>query len=111
MAHHQEIIRVIHETENKELVLIELQGSLDHSIEKDFYGMYLGKLEEKNNGYILTIGNHILEGKKVTLKDPYIICSKYHKNGDDKKHFDTVKIRKIIKTKINFNLRPTPILE
>lgn len=105
MAQKNDIIQIVREIENKEIILIELQGSLEHSIEKSYHDMYLGKLEkgDKDN-YTLTIGNHILVGKKSELKNPFILCSKCHQN-DNK-----IKILNIIKNKISFNLRPTPIL-
>jgi hypothetical protein len=107
MAQKTDIIQIVREIENKEIILIELQGSLEHSIEKSFHDMYLGKLEHgDNNDYTLTIGNHILVGKKMELKNPFILCSKCHKNEKDNK----IKILNIIKNKISFNLRPTPIL-
>ena len=81
MAQKTDIIQIVREIENKEIILIELQGSLEHSIEKSFHDMYLGKLEHgDNNDYTLTIGNHILVGKKMELKNPFILCSKCHKN-------------------------------
>ena len=107
MAQKNDVIKIVREIDNKEIVMIELQGSLEHSIEKSFHDMYLGKLEKTDNeDYTLTIGNHILVGKKSAMKNPFILCSKCHK-GDNE---DKIKILNIIKNKISFNLRPTPIL-
>ena len=107
MAQKNDVIQIVRELDDKEIILIELQGSLEHSIEKSYHDMYLGKLEHgEKDDYTLTIGNHILVGKKAALKNPFILCSKCHKNEKDNK----IKILNIIKNKISFNLRPTPIL-
>ena len=46
--------------------------------------MYLGKLEEgDNDDYTLTIGNHILVGRKIALKKPYILCSKCKRSDNE----------------------------
>ena len=107
MAQNNDMIQIVREIDNNEIILIELQGSLEHSLEKSFHDMYLGKLENNDkDNYTLTIGNHILVGKKSALKNPFILCSKCHKNEKENK----IKILNIIKNKISFNLRPTPIL-
>lgn len=107
MAQKNDVIQIIRELDDKEIILIELQGSLEHSIEKSYHDMYLGRLERgEKDDYTLTIGNHIIVGKKSALKNPFILCSKCQKNAKENK----IKILNIIKTKISFNLRPTPIL-
>ena len=109
MAQKNDIIQIVRELDNKEIVMIELQGSLEHSVEKSFHDMYLGKIElTDNEDYTLTIGNHILVGKKSTLKNPFILCSKCKKSNNENEN--KIKILNIIKKKIIFNLRPTPIL-
>ena len=109
MAQKNDIIQIVREIDNTEIVMIELQGSLEHSIEKSYHDMYLGKLEKTDNeDYTLTIGNHILVGKKTPIKNPFILCSKCHKS--DNENENKIKILNIIKNKISFNLRPTPIL-
>ena len=109
MAQKNDVIQIVREFDNKEILLIELQGSLEHSIEKTYHDMYLGKLEHgDNDDYTFTIGNHILVGKKVALKNPFILCSKCQKTSNEKEN--KIKIVNIIKNKISFNLRPTPIL-
>ena len=109
MAQKNDIIQIVREIDNTEIVMIELQGSLEHSIEKAYHDMYLGKLEKTDNeDYTLTIGNHILVGKKTPIKNPFILCSKCHKS--DNENENKIKILNIIKNKISFNLRPTPIL-
>ena len=109
MAQKNDVIQIVRELDNNEIILIELQGSLEHSIEKSYHDMYLGKLERgDNNDYVLTIGNHILVGKKSELKNPFILCSKCKKSEDEREN--KIKIVNIIKNKISFNLRPTPIL-
>ena len=109
MAQKNDVIQIVKELDDKEIILVELQGSLEHSIEKSYHDMYLGKLDQgENDDYTLTIGNHILVGKKSALKNPFILCSKCHKNENEKDN--KIKILNIIKNKISFNLRPTPIL-
>ena len=109
MAQKNDVIQIVKELDDKEIILVELQGSLEHSIEKSYHDMYLGKLDHgENDDYTLTIGNHILVGKKSALKNPFILCSKCHKNVNEKDN--KIKILNIIKNKISFNLRPTPIL-
>ena len=101
MAQKNDIIQIVRELDNTEIVMIELQGSLEHSIEKTYHDMYLGKLEvTDNDDYTLTIGNHILVGRKVEIKNPFILCSKCKRseNEDENK----IKIINIIKTKISF---------
>ncbi len=110
MAQKNDVIQIIRELDDKEIILIELQGSLEHSIEKSYHDMYLGRLERgEKDDYTLTIGNHIIVGKKSALKNPFILCSKCHKN-DTENNNNKIKILNIIKNKISFNLRPTPIL-
>ena len=109
MAQKSEVIQIVRELDNQEIVIIELQGSLEHSVEKSYHDMYLGKLETgDNDDYTLTIGNHILVGRKTSLKKPFILCSKCKKS--DNENENKIKIVNIIKNKISFNLRPTPIL-
>ena len=110
MAQKNDIIQIVRELDNKERILIELQGSLEHSSQKTFHDLYLGKLVHgDNDDYTLTIGNHILVGKKSVLKNPYILCSKCKRSDNEKEN--KIKIINIIKNKIMFNLRPTPILD
>jgi hypothetical protein len=54
---------------------------------------------------MLNIGNHQIMGKRIKLKNNIIICEKYKDKGEIK-----IKIMKVIKDKILFNSRPTPIL-
>ena len=109
MAQKNDVIQIVRELDDKEIILIELQGSLEHSVEKSYHDMYLGKLERgEKDDYTLTIGNHIIVGKKSALKNPFILCSKCQKS--DNENNNKVKILNIIRNKISFNLRPTPIL-
>ena len=109
MAQKSDVIQIVRKLNDKEIIIIELQGSLEHTVEKSFHDMYLGKLEEgDNDDYTLTIGNHILVGRKIALKKPFILCSKCKRS--DNENENKIKIVNIIKNKISFNLRPTPIL-
>lgn len=110
MAQNDGVIQMVRRINDKETILIELQGSLEHTLEKDFNNMYLGKFEQVDDvSYTLTIGNHILTGKRSKLKDPFLLCSKVKKNSN-KEEENKIHIINVIKEKICFNLRPTPIL-
>ena len=54
---------------------------------------------------MLNIGNHQILGKKIKLKNNILICESIKEHGHIK-----IKVHKIIKEKILFNSRPTPIL-
>ena len=47
------IIQFSYEISEKEYILIELQGSISHSTEKNFHEMYFGKLEKKSEVKLL----------------------------------------------------------
>lgn len=47
MAQKNDVIQIVRELDNNEIILIELQGSLEHSIEKSYHDMYLGKLKKE----------------------------------------------------------------
>lgn len=53
----------------------------------------------------MNIGNHQILGKRIQLKNNILVCQKFKEQGQVK-----IKILKIIKEKILFNSRPTPIL-
>jgi hypothetical protein len=53
----------------------------------------------------LNIGNHQILGKRVALKNSMLICGKYKDQGQLK-----IKVFKVLKHKIVFTSRPTPIL-
>jgi hypothetical protein len=53
------------------------------------------------------IGNHHILGERENLKNPILVCKK-EKNYDNS--ITEVKIEKIIKSKIIFKSRPTPVI-
>ena len=102
------VLKVVKELNNNEYTLLELQGNIEHSSLHNFNDLHLGTLETEDNiNYIFKIGNHILKGKRIELKVPFCVCKKCPKNKGE----NEVKIIKIIKSKILFNLRPTPVFE
>lgn len=112
------IFQFSYQISQTEFLLLEMQGSVTHTSEEKFNNMYLGKLEQINdNTFTFTIGNHQLIGKKVDLKNPIIVCQKerlaFNENNDQEVCLDAnntnIKVLKIIKSKIIFNSRPTPI--
>jgi hypothetical protein len=102
------IIQITRKFENDETILIEFQGDIIHSIENQYNLMYLGKLIKQNeDNYIFNIGNHQIIGKKVKLKNPFLLCHKLNKQLNS----NTIEILTIIEYKIIFNTRPIPMLE
>ncbi|KAI3647393.1 hypothetical protein MP228_007614 [Amoeboaphelidium protococcarum] len=89
--------------------IIELQGVLEDIQE----GFELGELiecnPEHNNQTTLSIGSGILIGKKVELKNPFLLLQSIH-NEDDAEHDDqqqrALQIEDVIRTKYFFNTRP-----
>ena len=102
------IIQFTRKFENNETILIEFQGDIIHSIENQYNLMYLGKLiKQDEDNYIFNIGNHQIIGKKIKLKNPFLLCQKVNKELK----LDTIQILTIIEYKIMFNTRPIPMLE
>ncbi|KAG1738358.1 Ctf8-domain-containing protein [Suillus paluster] len=111
-----------------ELVLIELQGTLDIESSEDTTrdGQFVGKLNLKDaNKPTLIIGHHLLEGKVVNLPKPLGVMHRketskrygYPGNGDDSRTMkDTSNpgvswgIVALVKKKIVFSKRPMPIV-
>lgn len=104
------LIQIVRELEDEELVLLELQGNIEHSTEKVYNNLYLGKLEKVDeDNYNLYIGNHVIAGKKQKMKNPFVVCEKCKKttaNSEAK-----IKLKNIINSKIVFKIRPSPILD
>lgn len=53
----------------------------------------------------MNIGNHQITGKRIPLKNHILVCEKINDKG-----VRSLRVSKIIKEKILFNSRPTPIL-
>ncbi|KAG2348046.1 hypothetical protein BDR05DRAFT_957696 [Suillus weaverae] len=109
-----------------ELVLVELQGTLDIECDEDTTkdGQFVGKLNLKDaNKPTLIVGHHLLEGKVVTLPKPLGVMhrkesSKRHSYPGDGDHSSRLAedtgvswgIVAVVKKKIVFSKRPMPIV-
>ncbi|KAG2107247.1 Ctf8-domain-containing protein [Suillus discolor] len=112
-----------------ELILIELQGTLDIECDEDTTrdGQFVGKLNlNDTNKPTLTIGHHLLEGKIVTLPKPLGVMHRkesskrqggYPTDGDSSRSVEDTwnpgvswGIVAVVKKKIVFSKRPMPIL-
>ncbi|KAG2369108.1 Ctf8-domain-containing protein [Suillus spraguei] len=111
-----------------ELILIELQGTLDIECDEDTTrdGQFVGKLNLKDaNKPTLIIGHHLLEGKVVTLPKPLGVMHRkesskrqcYLGDGDNSSSVEDTwnlgvswDIVAVVKKKIVFSKRPMPIV-
>ncbi len=50
------LIQFEYKISQNEFILIEIQGELNHSVEKNFHELYLGKLEKKTEVTIFNPG-------------------------------------------------------
>ena len=90
-----------------ELALMELQGEFEHSETPQFDSLQLGLLKESSKGnYDVQIGNHLLKGKSVDLPKPLIMTEKFY---NEETNVVSYVVRAIIKKKILFSGRPTPL--
>ncbi|PVG04046.1 hypothetical protein CPB86DRAFT_778283 [Serendipita vermifera] len=93
----------------KDYAIIELQGSFE--IEGDYSGQSIGILDMSNSSKpTLRVGHHLLEGKIATLAKPLaLLCS-----GSNEETSPTspicLNMVAIIRKKIVFSNRPTPIV-
>ncbi|CAI2383317.1 unnamed protein product [Moneuplotes crassus] len=86
-----------------EITVIEMQGSVENTLNKDFRGLDLGKLKKNSIGkYELLIENSKLTGEFVKLENPQIILAK--EDGQ-------LVVKAIIKEKILFSKRPAPVIK
>ena len=105
------VIHFAKEIGDRHTMLIEIQANIQHSIEKKFNFMFLGKLSQiSEDSYMLNIGNHQIIGKKIKLKNPFLLCHKCKKEENIVDNKDKITILQIIEYKILFNSRPTPLL-
>ncbi|KAI9592669.1 chromosome transmission fidelity protein 8 [Syncephalis fuscata] len=95
----------------RELVLIELQGKLATQPGESRDNLHVGNLTIEPNGtVIMFIGYHRLEGKIIVLKKPLAILQRVSST----KHDSTpppvnYNVIDILRHKIVFNLRPEPV--
>lgn len=87
--------------------MLEFQGDFEHSDTPEFDGLTLGQMKEATKGnYELLIGNHLLRGKISDLPKPLIMTEKII----DRENAQIIhKVKAIIKRKILFQGRPTPL--
>ena len=93
--------------------LIEIQGDILHTFEESYENMTFGTIEEKQNVYTLLVGNHLLEGKLVKLKNPLILLKKQKginmNDNELTKSTKELELKEIFYEKILFSSRPVPI--
>ena len=101
-----------------ELFLIELQGELscrhdfsqEFSMNNTFNTLKMGILFDKFNRPHLRIGNHLLDGKRLELKEPLIVTlpsSKYNASTSQDIENPKLHIVGVIKEKIFFSKTTT----
>ncbi|KAK8802669.1 hypothetical protein WA171_006345 [Blastocystis sp. BT1] len=100
---------VLNESGQETWVLIELQGKL-HNIDGDgFCGIDLGTLGWVDGNPVLTIGNHLCEGKVIKLRKPLAIMRRIKKTESSEAGVEYV-VEAMIKEKYLFSARPRPLL-
>lgn len=105
------MIRIVYNPTDTIKQLIEIQGEILHTSEESYEGMDFGKLIKKDNGaYSLLVGNHILEGKLIKLKNPHILLRKIKDNNNPESTTQYIEVKDIFYEKILFSSRPTPLL-
>ena len=111
MSGEYSVIQFARQIGDRHTLLIEIQGSIQHSIEKKFNYMFLWKLTKlSEDSYMLNIGNHQIIGKKTKLKNPFLLCHKCKRENEGVDNKDKIQIMQVIEYKILFNSRPTPLL-
>lgn len=89
--------------------MMEFQGDFEHSEIAQYDSLELGMIIEVSKGnYELRIGNHLLKGKMSELVKPMIMTEKVINEGNADGGVQFV-IRAVIKKKITFAGRPTPL--
>ena len=86
--------------------MFEFQGDFEHSETAQFDSLNLGLLKESSTKgmYDLQVGNHLLKGKMVDLPKPLILTEKIIHESEIIYH-----VRAVIKRKLLFASRPTPL--
>ena len=88
-------------------LIIELQGELEFNSEI-CDSLYVGKfnyIKDKDQA-TFTIGDHMLVGKLVKLKNPFGIFKKVHNGGETK-----YELAGVVKEKYLFQQRPKQLIE
>ena len=115
------LIKIINDMSEEEYFIVEMQGSISHNNENKFYNLNLGRIEsvskvnkrifiyliKHQDKFKFIIGNHHILGERENLKNPILVCKK-EKNAQNSNV--EVKIEKVIKSKIIFKSRPTPVI-
>ncbi|ORZ38215.1 chromosome transmission fidelity protein 8 [Catenaria anguillulae PL171] len=104
-----ELFLPLHQDKPHELVVIELQGSLECD-DGVFSGQHLGKFTYANSSDSgnpeLIIGNHRLEGKLVKMSKPFAVLEKTQRAVDVGVDPVEWRVRGIVKYKYMFKTRP-----
>ena len=106
-------IPVYIDLDTNEKHLVEIQGSLAHTVESKYEYLHLGRIEKlSNENYTLYVGNHQISGKLIKLKNPIVHCEKVKENDMDNNTSTSTSnkiiIKDVFKSKIYFNGRPAP---
>jgi chromosome transmission fidelity protein 8 len=87
---------------------MELQGEFGHSDTAEYDSLQLGLLKESavKGTYDMQVGNHLLKGKIVDLPKPLIMTEKLFNEESNEMSYV---VRAVIKKKLLFASRPTPL--
>lgn len=87
--------------------MLEFQGDFEHSDIAQFDSLTLGSMKAQTNGvYELMVGNHLIKGKISDLPKPIIMTEKVVNEAKGDVEF---KIKAVLRRKIVFGSRPTPL--
>uniref|UniRef100_A0A2C9KNX9 Chromosome transmission fidelity protein 8 homolog n=1 Tax=Biomphalaria glabrata TaxID=6526 RepID=A0A2C9KNX9_BIOGL len=109
--------------ECKEWAIVELQGDLETRHPVPLNHNFIGDLHfTHQDAPVLIIGHHILQGKVISLENPWAVLTKCSKANDSiisaedtsslshAAHRSSYQVKAIIKRKILFKTRPKPII-
>ncbi|KAK8813266.1 hypothetical protein WA158_002858 [Blastocystis sp. Blastoise] len=106
-------IQIVSEgSSEKKWIIVELQGSLHQNDDLPFEGQAIGYFSEEEGRPILTIGNHLCEGKLVHLSKPIAILEKVPLEEDTVEENEKpveYRVKVIVYEKFLFSSRPRPI--
>ncbi|CDW72440.1 UNKNOWN [Stylonychia lemnae] len=90
-----------------ELVILEFQGDFEHSNSSQYDDLNLGSMRELQGGnYELQVGNHMIKGKLTDLPKALLFTEKVFDEFNQQMEY---RIKAIIKKKVVFSSRPTPL--
>ena len=87
---------------------MEFQGEFGHSDTAEYDSLQLGLLKESTvkSTYDMQVGNHLLKGKIIDLPKPLIMTEKLFNEESNEMSYV---VRAVIKKKLLFASRPTPL--